>query len=66
MMRIAAQKTWIRGSKVGDSVGREMEVGYLLYVDDTIIFCKPVAELISYIRVILVLFEAVAGLKVNC
>lgn len=38
MMRIAAQKRWIRGFKVGDSVGREMEVGHLLYADDTIIF----------------------------
>ena len=38
---------------------------HLLYADDTIIFCEPTTELLSYIRVILVLFEAVSRLKVN-
>ncbi|KAG5575092.1 hypothetical protein H5410_055226 [Solanum commersonii] len=38
----------------------------MLYAeDDTIIICDPVEEQISYIRVILVHFEAVSGLKVN-
>ena len=38
---------------------------HLLYADDTIIFCEPTTEQIIYIRVILVLFEAVSRLKVN-
>ncbi|KAG5616435.1 hypothetical protein H5410_016259 [Solanum commersonii] len=33
--------------------------------NDTIILCDPVAEQISFIRVMLVLFEAVTGLKVS-
>ncbi|WMV54052.1 hypothetical protein MTR67_047437 [Solanum verrucosum] len=37
----------------------------MLYADDTIILCDPVEKQISYIRVILVLFEAVSGLQVN-
>ncbi|WMV09474.1 hypothetical protein MTR67_002859 [Solanum verrucosum] len=65
MMRIASQKRWIRGFQVGGRVGEEKEIGQLLYADDTLIFCEPVAEQISYIRVILVLFEAVSGLRVN-
>lgn len=65
MMRIAAQNRWIRGFQVGDRVGEEKEVCHMLYADDTIIFCEPTAEQISYIGVILVLFEAVSGLKVN-
>ncbi|WMV10713.1 hypothetical protein MTR67_004098 [Solanum verrucosum] len=48
----------------GESVGYfESERG--LRQDDTIILCDPVEEQISYIRVILVLFEAVSGLQVN-
>lgn len=41
------------------------KISHMLYADDTIIFCEPVAEQIRYIMVILVLFEAVSGLKVN-
>ncbi|WMV11771.1 hypothetical protein MTR67_005156 [Solanum verrucosum] len=48
----------------GEPVGFfESERG--LRQDDTIILCDPVEEHISYIRVILVLFEAVSGLQVN-
>ncbi|WMV14111.1 hypothetical protein MTR67_007496 [Solanum verrucosum] len=65
MMRIAAQNKWISDFRIGGSVGEEMEISRLLYADYTIIFCEPVAKLISYIGVILVLFEAVAGLKFN-
>ena len=60
MMRIATQNRWIRGFQAGDRVGKK-EVCHLLYANDTIIFCEPTTEQISYIRVILVLFEAVSG-----
>ncbi|WMV14275.1 hypothetical protein MTR67_007660 [Solanum verrucosum] len=65
MMRIASQNRWIRGFQVGGRVGEEKEICHLLYADDTLIFCEPVAEQISYNRVILVLFAAVSGLRVN-
>ncbi|WMV21816.1 hypothetical protein MTR67_015201 [Solanum verrucosum] len=65
MMRIATQNRWIKGFKVGGRGAEEREIGHMLYADDTIILCDPVEEQISYIRVILVLFEAVSGLKVN-
>lgn len=80
-MRIAAQKRWVNGFKVG--VGglvaawvcvcergggereREREIGHVLYADDTIICCEPAAKQIRYIRVIMTLFEAVSRLNVN-
>lgn len=61
-MRVAAQNRWISDFKIGGSVGGEMEVSHLLYADYTIIFCEPVSKQISYVRVILMLIEAVAGL----
>jgi len=65
LMRIAAQNTWIQGFKVGYRGGEVTKINHMFYADDTIIFCEPVAEQIRYIRMILVLFEAVSGLKVN-
>ncbi|KAG5616485.1 hypothetical protein H5410_016309, partial [Solanum commersonii] len=35
------------------------------YADDTVIFCEPKVEQIGYIRMILTIFEAFSGLKVN-
>ena len=64
MMRIETKNRWIRGFQVGDRVGEEKKVCHLLYADDTIIFIEPTVEQISYIRLILVLFGAVSGLKV--
>jgi len=37
----------------------------LLFADDTLIFCKPEVSQLGYLRCILVLFEAMSGLKIN-
>lgn len=42
-----------------------MEITHLLYASDTIIFCEPKAEQICYIRLMLIDFEVVAGLRVH-
>ena len=42
-----------------------MQISHLLYADDTLIFCDAKAEQVSYIKVVLVIFEAVSGLAVN-
>lgn len=55
--------TWIKGFKVPNRMGKEMEVYQLLYVDDTVVFCEAKAEQISFIRVILVVFEVFSGLR---
>lgn len=36
--------------------------GHMLYADDTIIICDPATEKISFLIVILVLFEAVSAI----
>ncbi|WMV13599.1 hypothetical protein MTR67_006984 [Solanum verrucosum] len=65
MMRIATQNRWIKGFQIGDRIGNGKEISHLLYADDTIILCEPEAEQLNYIKLILILFEAVSGLKVN-
>lgn len=65
MMRLATQNRWIKGFHIGDRTGVGKEISHLLYADDTIILCDPEADQLSYIRLILGLFEAVSGLRVN-
>ena len=40
-------------------------VSHLLFVDDTILFCDADVEQILHIRLLLLSFQAVIGLKVN-
>lgn len=58
MMRIAMQNRWLNGFGIGNSLGEDMEICGLLYVDDTVIFCDASLEQICYTRMILLTFEA--------
>ena len=40
-------------------------ISYLLFADDTLSFCKPNESKLGYLRCIILLFEAVSGLRVN-
>lgn len=62
MVRIVLQNNWLRGFRIGEG---ELEICHLLYAYDTIIFCEAAVEHAIYVRVMLVAFEAVSGLKVN-
>ncbi|WMV54059.1 hypothetical protein MTR67_047444 [Solanum verrucosum] len=62
MMRIAIHNNWLKGFRIGEG---SLEICHLLYADDTIIFCEATVEQVTYVRVILVVFEVVSGLKVN-
>ena len=53
------------GFGVGNLEGRFMAVSHLLFADDTLIFCKADLDQILILRMILIWFEAVSGLKIN-
>ena len=53
------------GFSVGNLEGRSMAVSDLLFADDTLIFCKADLDQILILRMILIWFEAVSGLKIN-
>lgn len=53
----------------GFSLGRVREavvtVSHLLFADDTLVFCEARAAELGYLRLVLLYFEAVSGLRVN-
>ena len=53
------------GFSVGNLEGRSMAVSHLLFADDTLIFCKADLDQIMILRMILIWFEVVLGLKIN-
>lgn len=65
MLRVATQRSWLKGFKVASQTGEELQIYQLLYANDTVLFCEAKAEQVCFIRVILVFFQAVSGLCVN-
>ena len=53
------------GFSVGNLEGRSLTVSHLLFADDTLIFCEANLDHILILRLILIWFEAVSGLKIN-
>ena len=45
--------------------GVEENVSHLLFADDTILFCDAEVEQVLHVRLLLLCFQAVTGLKVN-
>lgn len=55
----------VKGFQISGRGGEEMDITHLLDANDAVIFCEPKAEQICYIRLMLIVFEVVAGLRVN-
>ena len=65
MLRRVEGAGLIHGFKVEGKRGGGECVTHLLFVDDTILFCDADVEQILHIRLLLLSFQAVIGLKVN-
>ncbi|WMV58412.1 hypothetical protein MTR67_051797 [Solanum verrucosum] len=65
MMTIALHNRWFKGFQISGRGWEEVEITHLLYANDAVIFCEPKAEQICYIRLMLMVFEVVTGLRVN-
>ena len=50
---------------VGSEEGRSLSVTYLLFANDTLIFCGVDLDQVLFLRMILIWFEAVSRLKIN-
>ena len=65
MLDKAVHEGRLSGFSVGNLEGRSLAVSHLLFVDGTFIFCDAVLDQILILRMILIWFEAVLGLKIK-
>ena len=65
MLDKTVQEDHLSGFHVGDSAGRSLVVSYLLFANDTLIFCDANIDQLLILRMVLIWFEVVSGLKVN-
>ena len=61
----AKEGGFINGFQVRGREGEGVEVSYLLFADDTLIFCDARKEVLEYLSWIRMWFEAMSGLKIN-
>ena len=65
MLDKAVHEGRLSGFHVGDSAGRSLVVSHLLFADNTLICCDANIDQLLILRMMLIWFEAVSGLKVN-
>ena len=65
MMKRVEGTGLLRGFKADGRRGGRVCVLHLLFVDDTILFCNANEEQILHVRMLLLCFQAVTGLKIN-
>lgn len=65
MLKRMEEGRFIRGFQVGLNAPVGLSVPHLLFANETILFCDASRKQLLYIRMVLIFFEAVIGLKVN-
>ena len=65
MLDKAVHEGRMSGFSVGNLEGRSMAVSHLLFANDTLIFYEANLDQFLILRMILIWFEAVSGLKIN-
>ena len=65
MLDVAIAAGQFSGFSVGSTSSTSMIVSYLLFADDTLIFCDADPNQLTTLREILTRFEKVSGLRIN-
>ena len=65
LLRRTKEDDFLRGFQASPNAQEGLHISHLLFADDTILFCDASREQLLYIRMVLIFFEAITGLKVN-
>jgi hypothetical protein len=65
LFSISLQRGFLSGFSVGSRSTGVINVSHLLFADDTLVFCGASPDHLLYLRMLLLSFEAVSGLKIN-
>ena len=61
----AVEEGFLDGVHISNSRSEGVLISHLLFADDTLFFCKPNENNFGYLKRILLIFEAMSGLRVN-
>jgi hypothetical protein len=65
LFSVTVQRGFLSGFFVGSSSNGVINISHLLFADNTLVFCRASPEHLLYLRMLLLSFEAVSGLKIN-
>ena len=65
LLRKVSEGGYLSGFKMFGRNGEDLEVSYLLFVDDTLVFCEAIFNQMTYLSWLFMWFEAILGLKIN-
>ena len=65
LLRRTEEGDFLKGFKASPNAQGGLQISHLLFANDTILFCDASREQLLYIRMVLIFFEAIIGLKVN-
>ncbi|RVW90110.1 Transposon TX1 uncharacterized 149 kDa protein [Vitis vinifera] len=65
LLKRAKEGGFLSGWHLSGRGGGGVEITHLLFADDTLVFCEPSTDQVSYLSWLLMWFEAMSGLKVN-
>jgi len=57
--------SFLSGFSMGSGSNGVFNISYLLFADDTLVFCEANPDHLHVLRILLLSFEAVSGLKIN-